>query len=122
DVGVVLAVVAIQRLDHRARLLRGGGVVEVGERLPVHDAGEHGEVGADAIHVERRGAVQVSCGVVLGHFRNSLMMSGSGRRPATAYCTRACTGGRPLRPMTSPANAKVSRLRATASGIARLRR
>ena len=35
DVGVVVLVIIHQRLDHRARFLRGGGVVEIDERLPM---------------------------------------------------------------------------------------
>ena len=47
DVGVVVLVVAANRIDDRLRLLRGGGAVEVGERLAVDPACEYREVAAD---------------------------------------------------------------------------
>src|SRR5687768_5512902 len=40
DVGVRPLVVARHRLHHRARLLAGGGGVEIDERVPVHDPRE----------------------------------------------------------------------------------
>ena len=55
DVGVVLAPVAIQRLDHRERLLCGGAVVEVGERLAVDLPSEDRELGADLLDGPRQG-------------------------------------------------------------------
>ena len=44
DVGVLALVEAGDALDDRARLLRGGGVVEPDERTPVHLLGEDGKV------------------------------------------------------------------------------
>ncbi len=44
DVGVVVLVVVDDRIDHRPRLLRGGPVVQVDQRLAVHLLGEGGEI------------------------------------------------------------------------------
>ena len=55
DVGVVLAPVAVERLDHRQRLLGGRAVVEVGERLAVDLAGEDRELGPDLLDGPRQG-------------------------------------------------------------------
>jgi len=51
-VHVVLAVVGHQRVEHRTRLLRRRGVVQVHERLAVHGLPKNGKVLADAAHVE----------------------------------------------------------------------
>ena len=61
DVRVRGGVEAGQRVEHRLRLLRRGGGVEVGERAPVDLAGEDREVGADRVDVEH------GCGVPRGH-------------------------------------------------------
>src|SRR5262249_17255578 len=53
DVGVLLPVIAIEGVDHRQRLLGGGAVVEVGERLPVDLAGEDGELRTDLLDAAR---------------------------------------------------------------------
>jgi hypothetical protein len=45
-VGVAGLVVVRHRLDHRERLLAGGGRVEIHERVPVHDAGQDRKVAA----------------------------------------------------------------------------
>src|SRR3990172_9176171 len=52
NVGVVMLVVADQRLDHLARLLRGRRVIEVDQRPAVDLAGEYREVLPDAGHVQ----------------------------------------------------------------------
>src|SRR5262249_19751806 len=54
DVGVVQLIVAAGRVDYRLRLLRGGGVVEVDQRLAVGLAVEDREVVADLLQVEQR--------------------------------------------------------------------
>ena len=52
DVGVVVLVVVVDRLDHRARPLAGRGVVEIHERLAVDLLVQDREVAADALDVE----------------------------------------------------------------------
>ncbi len=54
DVGIFLTIGTLDRVQHYARLLRRGAVVEIDKRLAVHLAGEDGEVGADRVHVEGR--------------------------------------------------------------------
>ena len=54
DVGVVFGVDIDQRVDHLLRALRGGGVVEIDERLTVGPTeGEDGKIVAQPIDVER---------------------------------------------------------------------
>ena len=55
DVGVVLAPVAVERLDHRERLLGGRAVVEIGERFPVDLSREDRELRADLFDGPRQG-------------------------------------------------------------------
>ena len=55
DVGVVVAVVVLQGVEHGLRLLRGGRVVEVDERFAVDLLTQDREVLADAHHVETAG-------------------------------------------------------------------
>jgi hypothetical protein len=47
DVGVVVLVVAAQRIENGARFLRRRGVVEINERVPVNLLVEDRELGAD---------------------------------------------------------------------------
>src|SRR5581483_4406697 len=54
DVGVFKLVITGERVDDRAGLLRGGGVVEVDQRLAVGFGLEDWEVAADAIDIQRR--------------------------------------------------------------------
>ena len=68
DVGVVAALVAVDRLDRGQHPLRAGAAVEVGERLAVDLARERREGGADSLEVERaqcrrcRGAGSIAIG------------------------------------------------------------
>jgi hypothetical protein len=55
DVRVLLAPIAIERLDHRQGLLRGCPVVEVGQRPPVDLAGQDRELGANLLEGPRQG-------------------------------------------------------------------
>ena len=50
-VGVLRGVGLLQPIEHRARLLRRGGVVEVDERLAVNLLGQNREIRPDAAHV-----------------------------------------------------------------------
>src|SRR5713226_3310620 len=60
DVSVVGAVVVVQRIDDRQRLLRGSGAVEVDQRLAVYLPLEDGEVGANLSDVHAFGSVETS--------------------------------------------------------------
>jgi len=53
-VRVVIGVMAADGIDHRGRLLRRGGVVEIDQRTPVHALPQRGKVAADPFHVEGR--------------------------------------------------------------------
>ncbi len=55
DVRIVPLVIAHQRLNHRPRLLRRGGVVQVNERMPVDALVEDGKVAAQRGPVWSRG-------------------------------------------------------------------
>ena len=54
NIGVFVFIGMGQPLDHRARLLRRGGIVEIDQRLAVGTLGEDGKVGAQGLDVERR--------------------------------------------------------------------
>src|SRR5262245_5683463 len=54
DIGVFAALGARDRIEHGARLLRRGAIIEIDELLAVHLAGENGKIGADRRDVERR--------------------------------------------------------------------
>ena len=54
DIGVVVLVVAADGIEDGARLLRGGGVVEVDERMAVDLLIEDREVGAEPPSLSRR--------------------------------------------------------------------
>ena len=54
DVGVGLAVVPRDRIEHRLRLLGGRGVVEIDQRLAVDRPAQDREVGTDPLDVEAR--------------------------------------------------------------------
>jgi hypothetical protein len=63
DVGVVVRQRGLDRVEHRPRLLRGVGAVEVGEPLAAELAREDRELGGDRLDVERWG----ECGAHLLH-------------------------------------------------------
>ena len=65
DVGVVAALVAVDRLDRGQHPLRAGAAVEVGDRLAVDLALQRREGGADLLDVERR-AGPLGCFVAAG--------------------------------------------------------
>jgi hypothetical protein len=55
DVGVGLAIVAINRLDHRLGLLRGRGIVEIHQRVPANRLLQGRKIGPQALDIERPG-------------------------------------------------------------------
>ena len=116
-VGVMGARVVRDGVDDRRRLLRRGGVVEVGEGMAVDPARERGKVGAHAGHVERdRGFPRG------GHQTAPRISSRSGRAPATRASAASRTAASGTRPIRSRQNAKVSSARAAASSRPRDRR
>ena len=52
DVRVVVRVVVDERVDDRLRLLAGGGVVEINQRLAVNLFPENREIFPDPLHIE----------------------------------------------------------------------
>src|SRR5262245_21164813 len=69
NIGVFAAIGALDGVEHGARLLRRGAIVEIDELLAVHLAGENGEIGADRSDVDRglRGLVTFLGGREYGH-------------------------------------------------------
>jgi hypothetical protein len=53
DVGVLLGVIALERLDHHRRLLGSRGVIEIGQRSAAHGTSQDREVLAAGGDVER---------------------------------------------------------------------
>ncbi len=51
--GIFVAVCLAHRIDDGLRLLRGGGVVEIDERLAIDLAGEDREIRPDLLDVSR---------------------------------------------------------------------
>jgi hypothetical protein len=66
DIGVLELVIMPQPIDHHRRLVGGGGIVGIHQRLAVHLARKNGKVEAHALDVERSGSrpvVEGGCGV-----------------------------------------------------------
>src|SRR5438270_10400289 len=57
DVGIVAAIVIFDRVNHGQWLLRGGRVVQINQRLPVHHLMQDGKVLAYLLHVVRGSSV-----------------------------------------------------------------
>jgi hypothetical protein len=53
DIGILVLVEMSEAIDHRLRLLGGGGIVEPDQRLSVHLFLEKGEIPLDGMRVER---------------------------------------------------------------------
>jgi hypothetical protein len=109
NVGVVVQVVVRDGVDDRPRLLRRRRVVQIHERLPVDRLVQDRKVPADGGGVE-------------GDHANALSASAPGNRAASRRSSSARTGSRPIRPVTSVANALISRLRASSRPMPRARR
>ena len=107
-VAVVALVVVDERFDHRSRLLRGGAVVEVDERLAVDLLMQNREIGADFLDVEHGhqslcvsvvvgsgsdfSASMVACQPSVAH----LMRAGNAWTPANAARSLISSGARPV--------------------------
>jgi len=94
-VGVVLQVVARDRVDHRTRLLAGRRAVEIDERLPADLLVENREVLANPLDVQRRDPASLAQG--LGRHATSFSFSHSGSREVTSSRTRARSGASGMR-------------------------
>src|ERR1700760_2293627 len=53
NIGIVVAIITFQRFHYRQRLLRGGGVVKINQRLAVYLLVQNRKVFADLVHVKR---------------------------------------------------------------------
>src|SRR5207248_4434296 len=93
-VGVVLQVVARDRVDHRARLLAGGGAVEIDERLSADLLVQGGKVLANRLHVQGLWRERMQR---LGRHATSFSFSHSGSREVTSSRTRARSGASGMR-------------------------
>ena len=128
DVGVAALVVARDRINHRARFLGRGGVVEIHERIAMNFLVKDRKIGAHTFDVKPAGrghralfAIEFSRGG--GHA--IFLREDSARRNAWSWisfsmCVR--TGPSFMRSMHSLANATSSSLRADISSIPRERR
>src|SRR5690606_32375898 len=83
DIGVFVLVGPRHRLDHHARLLRRGAVVEVDERLAVHLAREDREIGADFGNVVHGRAFQTT-GRIPSSERSRASAKTTATNPATS--------------------------------------
>ena len=123
NVGIELRVVARLTIEHALRLLAGGGVIEVHERLAVHGPAQDRKILAQPRHVEGRawcGGAQCAQFARRAFHNNSFTCSGS--RPRNSCSRRARSGAQLTRVATSSAKANVSSVRADASSSPRERR
>ena len=105
DVGVFHLVGVVDGVEHRARLLRRGAVVEIDQRLAVDLAEQDREVGADGLDVVGGLARDV------GFFRHCRHV-----RPPPLRCARlACAESAASRRLAMPANASRTRSSSTLS-------
>ena len=114
DVGVVLPVEVIDRLDHRCRLLARVGAVQIDQRLAIHLPCEQREVLAHARPVDRG----TGTGQGLAVHGASSAASAASTRASRASRTPACA----MTPSGSRQNAVVSSCRASACVNPRERR
>ena len=127
---VLEAIDVVHRLDHRARLLGGGRVVEIDERLAVDVAVEDREIGTDALDVvgvangrgrAGRRALQF-LGVVRSDCHHALVAGGRSSSHSRARLINASrTSSRSTFPIASPINDSISSARASRSGMPRER-
>ena len=123
NVGVERRVIAALAVDDSLRLLAGGGVVEVDERLAVNGLLQDRKILAQAGHVEAAGSGLQSNEFIDGRLHDHAPGSwASGNRLISSASSRARSGAISARRTISSAKAKVSRLLAAASSIPRERR
>ncbi len=128
-VGVLEAIDVIHRLDDGARLLGGGRVVEVDERLAVDLAVENGKIGADALHVVGvpGGSARARCfapdlfGVAARRCHHALFVDAASSQARASASKASRTSARSTFAIASPINDSISRARAAASGMPRER-
>ena len=87
NVGVVVALIVIDRADDRIWPLRRGAVVQISDRFAVHQAREHRKLAAHGEHVE--GGNRIEYGNVLHRKFRSTCESGSWVIKALSMALRA---------------------------------
>ena len=53
-IGIGVEIFLAHGVEHTQGFLRGGGIIEVNQRLAVHLAGEYGEIGSYLINIKHR--------------------------------------------------------------------
>ena len=122
-IGVVLAIGALDGVEHELRLLRRGAVVEIDEVLAVDLAREDREVGADRLDVEGRSNRSEILGRRCEHGHRPLLhstLTPSQSAEACASASRSASSS--TRSSASPTKAWISSARACASGMPRASR
>ncbi len=104
-VGVRVGLVVLDRAQHRARALRGGGAVKVHQRMPVHGGAEDREVGTHARHVVAGDGRALG---VRGHHSSSFSVSSSSA-PARLSSIWRRSSGTSIVATASSRNAHLSR-------------
>ena len=69
NIGVLLGVITVQRVDDRMGFLAGGAVIEIDQRLAVNLTGEQRKILADALNVEQARARIRFLGILGGFHR-----------------------------------------------------
>ena len=132
NVGVFEAIDMVHRLDHGARLLRRGGVVEIDERLAVDLAIKDREVGANALDIIRRAGDAARHGwtrrlalvsFLARTYRHQLPFAGADlcSQPRASSAKASRRSSRSTLSSASPINDSISRARACASEMPRVR-
>src|SRR5258707_6962193 len=90
NVGVVVAIVVVHGLQHRQRLLRGSGVVQIAQRLAVDVLEQDWKILTHFSHIKRAG----SGGGLNGAF-GCTRHFGSGAHPTSSQALSTCAGPSP---------------------------
>ncbi|MNS92519.1 hypothetical protein D3C72_1266610 [compost metagenome] len=123
DIGVERGIVMRFGIDHALRLLGGGGVVQIDQRLAVDGLAQDGEILAQPLHLQAGGRHRALHRHPFMRRRvHCSSFTGSGSLPRKSVSSRVRNGPEPSRLTTSSAKAKVSSARAAASSIPRERR
>ncbi|MCY1203121.1 hypothetical protein D9M72_146200 [compost metagenome] len=123
DIGVERGIVMRFGIDHALRLLGGGGVVQIDQRLAVDGLAQDREILPQPLYLRAGDRQRLLHGHQFMRRRaHGSSFTGSGSRPRKSVSSRVRNGAGPSRLTTSSAKAKVSRARASASSIPRERR
>src|SRR5579884_1468627 len=59
DIRVIMAIILLNGFHDRQWLLRGGGIVEINQRMPMYLLVQNGKVLPDSMHIKRAGSMDM---------------------------------------------------------------